>query len=483
MVTATSSDALSALLLPHADQGAAQLLRGSAASSSSSYLSSLTTQPLSTLTASPAALSATLSALDGQLSALCLRQVGAMSSLHSASRRLQHGTASLAQHTHALLEDALPALEAATASFAAASAASVQERRDAQALGAQSSTLQTLLGVPALLESCVKARLADEALALAQHVAKLSTSAEWGSSAALRSIEAQCVAPLRQLRAQLLGALEAPSLRGAAARRTARHLRALRSLDREGAPPLSLPEHHLALSLLRARTRVLNAALEAAAAEGDAGSAEAMRGYISAWREHVLETLALYPPLFPSPQHACLLSAFLSRAQSKLLVRLEPLPTQAGEARDASAFASDLAALHTQLSYTASNLAKHGAILLLCSAQRFFLLAPALRFRKLFSFLLLPAHPDALLQGAFLLFPPPFLCLGPLLHLPKRDAEALSRLVGLLDAKDARGKGFASPVHSGNVSAQEGRQCRATGARFSRCSLLGRESVLCPVHS
>ncbi|CEH12786.1 rab family gtpase [Ceraceosorus bombacis] len=369
-------------------------------SKSVAYLTSLTTQPLEQLQQSPSALHSTLTALDQQLSNLCLHQVPAFVTLRSASDSVQRCSQTMHRSTEDLLNASLPLLERRALDFKNATEGAVKHRRRARNISKSfDRRLRNLLEAAPLVESCIKAGLNQEAIALVGKVQELAEGETWGRGNVLRTLHEESYERLYALHESLMHALANPSLRLPAAKSTLASFRHLAQLS----PPFStqhtrtkhhphqldsnspqrnlrMPLQSLDLHFLRARSASLDRALQ---------TASSTRSWVSIWREQTLETLSLQTSLFPlQPQ---LTSSYLSHQLVKLVQHLETLPDRAKRSvktsadaasgsgsgagdvlqessaskdkQDTKDFVASLAALHTLLGFVDAGLKNFSASL------------------------------------------------------------------------------------------------------------------------
>ncbi|PWN91170.1 hypothetical protein FA10DRAFT_258601 [Acaromyces ingoldii] len=332
-------DALLSLLMRGAGANEGLLdLGGSSSSSSSSYLHSLTSKSLADLRVQPAALTTTITSLDGQLSTLCARHVDSFVQVRQASSSLPRGLDALDAKLDSLLDSAIPRLAQASQRFPSAAQPHLEAKRRAQALLKQHrSSLADVLELPALLATCVRANHPVEALQLGIHIAKLSRPADSFATAASSSHSipfpgeaarghAVLVALRREawqhlvvLRDDLLKGLDARGLRLPVARRYVSLLRIFSEVDHEAAggpsrgdaiqakqqrggvpPKLALSDSTICLSLLRSRYAALVSRLENATSSHEEASDAASRcsARISVWREAVNDAIGMALALF-----------------------------------------------------------------------------------------------------------------------------------------------------------------------------------------
>lgn len=356
-------------------------------SSSSTYLATLTTQPLESLQSQPELLASSSSRLEDQLAALCSRQIGPLVRVHEVTSSLPLTLQSIQGHLSTLLETALPRLEKVASSVQTRSEPVLSRRSQAkQLLQAHTTSLAELLDLPDLISSCIRGGHCSEALQLGSHIAQLARpSSELGGGAALRALRNQAWFSLAAMRASLLHGLENKSLRLDSAERAISTLRKLRDLDLLREPSasssssassgLGLTEEQLCLAFLRARSNLLRSLLASPIARQKQYRstqqvvAAHLEGFLEIWSEGLEFTIKVVRALFQQePPIQRLLSAFVNLNTSwlqeelaiqlpKLVAQLDSLSDGRPESISAKSMAttayevtSTLRSLHQQLS-------------------------------------------------------------------------------------------------------------------------------------
>ena len=341
-------------------------------SASHAYLLSLTSQSLLDLRAQPAALSTAQSSLNTQLSSLCSQHVSSFVQVHRATSSLPASLESLDSVLQSLIERDLPALSDAAQLFTRQVQGPLQAKEKAQNLISQYElSLKDLLDIPRLLMTCVRANHPVEALLLAAHMRRVGIQGK--HSHLVTSLLQECWTHLKRLREDLLRGLGARGLRLPAARRYLSLLRkfkevddAKNGVDERSLEKLNLSDSTICLSFLRSRWTLIE---ELGGSENEGNSLSALSSRLSTWRDLVGDSCGMAQALFSDTNQGAQgelpPSTLISRFAHQALAKLRGLITDSLPRLEAdySSLQDDfeaLAAIHTQLAYSAASLSRQG---------------------------------------------------------------------------------------------------------------------------
>lgn len=342
--------------------------------SAHAYLLSLTSHSLFDLRSQPAALSTAKSSLNTQLSSLCSQHVSSFAQVHQATSSLPSSLDALDAALQSLIETDLPTLSNVAQQFSQQIEAPLQAKEKAQNLLSQYDLmLKDLLDIPRLLMTCVRASHPVEALQLAVHMMKIVAQSEYNN--VHKALQEECWTHLKRLREDLLRGLGARGLRLPAAKRLVSLLRKFREIDeaarggqddKDLVEKLSLSDSTICLSFLRSRWTLVEEVTSNASATK---STSILSMHLSTWRDVIGDTCGVAQALFfnssaDTPDEISpdtLVFLFSHHALSTLRHLLaEAVPSMREEAASLQENYEILAAIHTQLAYSAASLSRQG---------------------------------------------------------------------------------------------------------------------------
>lgn len=313
-----------------------------------SYLTRLTSLPLSEIQQTPAALASEASQLTNSLTSLCTTEYPTFLALHRTSSVLSSTLSSLSSSLSSLIST-IPALESSSRKFAVETHDVQDARHKARLVLAQHDALSDVLELPTLVDTCVRNAYYQEAMDLAAHARALAT--KFPNVAVVQDVAAETAHAMRLMLAQLLSLLRAPAKLPALFKAVS-FLRKMKALD----------ELDLGLAFLTSRLVNLRSILENVDAErSGSDAARYLKRYIDTWREGVHDVVSQYTTIFleraPSEDVAGELQYLLSTFAYHMLRTL--LPTLAANLSKVDD-ATSLTSLLTQLTHCSTSFARLG---------------------------------------------------------------------------------------------------------------------------
>ncbi len=358
------------------------------------YLEKLTSLSLASVQALPASLSRNVENVAGSLSALCRRHANAFVLVHEATTQLGSTLSSIDEELEGSLPPRIDHLIDETDAFETSADEPLETRARVTRLAeAHRDQLGHLLELPGLVQACVKAQRVDEALQLGSYLSDVYAAAlesrkeEAGQRSEgaklLQSLLVEVWHSLNELQAKLSLAWSSPALKLPMAKRTLTQLRSLAELKASTGSTLPISSSHFCLAFLRARIALLQENTSMLAFKSDAEmttrgvdeeeleqASSAMRRFVDAWRESVVEMLAMAAALFPHEKGAGHLSPDLligaachqlAAGLSTRVVRYIAWLCRASADPTARVRAAErLSELHRQLRYASLACARHG---------------------------------------------------------------------------------------------------------------------------
>lgn len=327
---------------------------------------------LSELLEYPSVLSSETSLLTSELTSLCHSSHSTFLLLHSTSTTLSTSFQSLSTSLDSLLST-IPSLNAATLRFSEETRPILEERRKATLLLEQREKLTDLLDIPALIDSCARNGLYQEAIELSDHVQLLSEQLRQsdGDSEKLRivrSLEREVEGSVKLMLSGLINTLK-DRVKPPALYRAMGFLRRMTEWDEEKLAILFLCCRGVLIDTLHASNEEILANGVAPSGSGrisDQDVAKYLKGYVDIFREGVYDTVTGYVTVFLDPVAASpqaspvesgrlrsLLSTFADLQITKLI---QTLSTHLPSLHDFNSLSS----LLTQLNFCGSSFARIG---------------------------------------------------------------------------------------------------------------------------
>ncbi|KAI5848964.1 oligomeric Golgi complex subunit 8 [Tricharina praecox] len=294
-MTATTDDPLLELLLPHIPASAVP-----SPETTNSYLSRLTSLPLSTiLTTEPSSLATTHHTLSLSLQSLASRNHKAIitSSSHLSTLPATLSTLSTSlQH----LESALPSLTTSLHTFTSTytrDSPPLHTRHQNALLHSNLDRLLDILQLPSLLQSLIAAQNYPSALDTLSHVRRLQTL--YPTSPVVTSVHTSCEALQRSLTSSLIGTLRAP-LKLPVAMKTVGFLRrTVGAADERDVRGVFLACRHAHLLGLLAALEPLRELADEEVAGGGVQAERYLKRWLEVFREQSFGVQGMYRSIFP----------------------------------------------------------------------------------------------------------------------------------------------------------------------------------------
>ena len=250
--------------------------------SAKAYLDRLVSLGLDDLLQEPSIIGNERSGVDLELVNLCYREYSTFTSVHQCSAAIGSAFDDFDTSLDKLIES-IPALEDECRQFGRGTAEIQSARKRAVLLQEHEDKLLDVLGIPQLMETCVRNGYYQEALELSSHVSNLR---EKHQAIIIDDVADEANGILQLMTAQLLGVLREP-VKLPALIKAVGYLRKLQDLD----------DIQLGLAFLSSRLHNYRARL----VEIEMDRAEPvryLRRYIDLFREHVFDIISQYTTIF-----------------------------------------------------------------------------------------------------------------------------------------------------------------------------------------